>query len=123
MFRIAIMHYGENTQVATIVRSATIMGSGTIASYKFTNNMILCCLFVDFRKFENVYIGWGHKYSSESYSPPSVPAIQEEFPSGPEITEAEDPSPEEEAALRMAQAEAEDNEEMEEAEEDGSDED
>jgi len=47
-----------------------------------------------------------------------------EFPSGPEITEAEDPTPEEEAALRAARAEAmEAAEEMEEAEEEGSDED
>ena len=40
----------------------------------------------------------------------------EEFPSGPEITEAEDPTPEEEAALRAAQQEAEEAEEMEDEE-------
>jgi len=78
----------------------------------------------DYRKFENVYIGHGHKYSQDNYSPPAVPAIMVEFPSGPEITEAEDPTPEEEAALRAARAEAmEAAEEMEEAEEEGSDED
>ena len=67
------------------------------------------------RKFENVYIGWGHKYSAENYSPPTTQPIQEEFPSGPEITEVEDPTPEEEAALRAAQQEAAENaEEMEE---------
>ena len=71
--------------------------------------VLYCC-----RKFENVYIGNGHKYSSQNYSPPPVPAIQEEFPSGPEITEIEDPTPEEEAALRAAQQEAaEAEEEME----------
>ena len=71
-----------------------------------------------FRKFENVYIGWGHKYSAENYSPPAPAPIQDEFPSGPEITEAEDPTPEEEAALRAAQQEAAENaEEMEEGEE------
>ena len=44
--------------------------------------------------------------------------IQDEFPSGPEITEVEDPTPEEEAALRAAQQEAaEAAEEMEEGEE------
>ena len=70
------------------------------------------------RTFENLYVGWGHKYSAENYSPPPPPPIQEEFPSAPEITEAEDPSPEEEAALRTAQQEAaEAAEEMEEAEE------
>ncbi|WAR19877.1 RSH4A-like protein [Mya arenaria] len=76
------------------------------------------------KKFENVYVGHGHKYSQDNYSPPSVPAIMEEFPSGPEITEAEDPTPEEEAALRAARQEAaEAAEDMEEAEEEGSDED
>ncbi|XP_022094680.1 radial spoke head protein 4 homolog A-like isoform X2 [Acanthaster planci] len=71
------------------------------------------------KKFENVYLGWGHKYSPENYSPPPPPPVQEEFPSGPEITEAEDPSPEEEAALRAAQQEAmEQAEEMEDVDED-----
>ena len=77
-----------------------------------------------FRKFENVYIGHGHKYSSDNYSPPPVPEIQEEFPSGPEITEVEDPTPEEEAALRAAQQEAaEAEEEMEEEGEEEEDDD
>jgi len=70
------------------------------------------------KKFENVYIGWGHKYATDNFSPAPVPGIQEEFPSGPEITEVEDPTPEEEAALRAAQQEAAENaEEMEEGEE------
>jgi len=73
------------------------------------------------KKFENVYIGWGHKYGAENYSPPPPPPVLEEFPSGPEITEAEDPTPEEEAALRAAQQEAEEAEEMEEEEEDEED--
>ena len=44
-------------------------------------------------------------------------------PGGPEITEVEDPTPEEEAALRAAQQEAAENEEMgeEEGEEDEDD--
>jgi len=74
------------------------------------------------KKFENVYIGWGHKYAAENYSPPPVPSIQEEFPSGPEITEVEDPTPEEEAALRAAQQEAAENaEDMEDAEDEDDD--
>lgn len=36
---------------------------------------------------------------------------QEEFVSGPEITEADDPSPQDEAALRKAQEQAEEAEE------------
>lgn len=48
----------------------------------------------------------------------------EEFPSGPEITEVEDPTPEEEAALRAARQEAQEAaEDMEEGEEEQSDED
>lgn len=76
------------------------------------------------KKFENVYIGNGHKYSQDNYSPTAMPPMMEEFPSGPEITEGEDPTPEEEAALRAARQEAaEAAEEMEEAEEEQSDED
>lgn len=76
------------------------------------------------KKFENVYVGYGHKYSQENYTPPPPPPIQEEFPSGPEITEAEDPTPEEEAALRAAQQEAaEAAEEMEEGEDEDDDDD
>jgi radial spoke head protein 4A len=50
---------------------------------------------------------------------------QEEFVSGPEITEAEDPTPQDEAALKKAQeqAEAEGEEEAEEEEEEEQDED
>lgn len=70
------------------------------------------------RKFENIYVGWGQKFSAENYSPPPPPPPQEEFPSGPEITEAEDPSVEEEKALKAAQQEALEAAEMEEEEDD-----
>ena len=75
------------------------------------------------RDFENVYIGYGHKYSIENYSPPPPPAVQEEFPSGPEISEHADPTPEEEAAYRAAQQEAAEAEEALEEEEEDEDED
>lgn len=68
------------------------------------------------RTFENVYIGWGHKYSPENYSPDPAPDVQNEFLSGPEVTEVEDPTPEEEAALRAAK-EAEEEEEEEDEDE------
>lgn len=55
-----------------------------------------------FRKFENIYVGWGLKYSGEGYSPPVPPLPQKEYPSGPEITEALDPTLEEELALQEA---------------------
>ena len=70
------------------------------------------------RKFENIYVGWGQKFSAENYSPPPPPPPQEEFPSGPEITEAEDPSVEEEKALKAAQQEAMEAAEMEDEEDD-----
>ena len=70
------------------------------------------------RKFENIYIGWGQKYNAENYSPPAPPMTQEEYPSGPEITETEDPTVEQERALKAAQQEAlEAEEEEEESEE------
>ena len=76
------------------------------------------------RKFENVYVGTGHKYSLDNYSPPSPSSMLFEFPSGPEVTETEDPTPEEEAALHAAEMEAaEAAEEEEEGEEEDEDDD
>ncbi|XP_066559845.1 radial spoke head protein 6 homolog A [Amia ocellicauda] len=54
------------------------------------------------KKFENFYIGWGQKFEGESYTPPVPPPPQREYPSGPEITEALDPTVEEEQALQAA---------------------
>lgn len=54
------------------------------------------------RKFGNIYIGWGMKYIGEAYTPTILPPPQNEYPSGPEITEALDPSVEEEQALKAA---------------------
>ncbi|XP_006984390.2 radial spoke head protein 4 homolog A isoform X1 [Peromyscus maniculatus bairdii] len=55
------------------------------------------------KKFENFYIGWGHKYSVEDYTPPGLPPVYQEYPSGPEITEMDDPSVDEEQAFRTTQ--------------------
>ncbi|XP_077156858.1 radial spoke head protein 6 homolog A-like [Paroedura picta] len=74
------------------------------------------------RRFDNIYIGWGHKYSPVNYTPPELPPVQNEYPSGPEITETTDPTVEEEQALKAAQEEAL-AEEMEEEEEEDEDED
>lgn len=69
------------------------------------------------KKFENLYIGWGHKYSVENYTPPGPPPVYQEYPSGPEIAEMDDPSVEEEQAFRITQEaaalSAEENEETE----------
>eukprot|EP00069_Balaena_mysticetus_P009903 bmy_06572T0 len=74
------------------------------------------------KKFENIYIGWGHKYSPENFNP-SLPApVQQEYPSSPEIMEMSDPTVEEEQALKAAQEQAlaatEEEEEDEEEDED-----
>ena len=74
------------------------------------------------RKYENVYIGWGLKYSSRPFNPVLPPSVQEEFPSGADISETTDPSVEQEKALKAAQEEAqanmEEEEEPEESDED-----
>ncbi|XP_033016481.1 radial spoke head protein 6 homolog A-like [Lacerta agilis] len=75
------------------------------------------------RKFDNIYIGWGHKYSAENFSPQLPPPVQTEYLSGPEITETTDPTVEEEMALKAAQEEALAAEEMEEMDEEEDEED
>uniref|UniRef100_A0A8I6A298 Radial spoke head 6 homolog A n=1 Tax=Rattus norvegicus TaxID=10116 RepID=A0A8I6A298_RAT len=74
------------------------------------------------KKFENLYIGWGHKYSPENFNPMLPALIQQEYPSGPEIMEMSDPTVEEEQALKAAQeqalAAAEEEEEDDEEDED-----
>ncbi|XP_054151557.1 radial spoke head protein 4 homolog A-like [Melozone crissalis] len=73
--------------------------------------------FASGRKFENIYFGWGHKYNPESHTPALPPPAEAEFPIEPGITEAADPTVEEELAFKAAQeealAEAEEEEEEE----------
>ncbi|XP_048840642.1 radial spoke head protein 6 homolog A [Brienomyrus brachyistius] len=76
------------------------------------------------KTFENIYIGWGSKFLAEEYNPPLPPPPQSEYPSGPDITEAADPSLEEEQALKAAlEEQRESQEEMEDAEGDEDEED
>ncbi|NXE39374.1 RSH4A protein, partial [Ptilorrhoa leucosticta] len=77
--------------------------------------------FASGRKFENVYFGWGHKYSPESHTPALPPPAQAEYPSGPGITETVDPTVEEEIAFKVAQEEALAGEEEEGEEEEAED--
>ncbi|KAM6154389.1 radial spoke head protein 6 homolog A [Erethizon dorsatum] len=76
--------------------------------------------FASGKKFENLYIGWGHKYSPDNFNPALPAPVQQEYASGPEITEMSDPTVEEEQALRAAQEQAlaavEDEEDEEEEE-------
>lgn len=54
------------------------------------------------------------KYAGEGYGPPVPPLPQKEYPSGPQITEALDPSLEDEQMLKDALEEQQDaQEEME----------
>ncbi|OXB77551.1 UNVERIFIED_CONTAM: hypothetical protein H355_015843 [Colinus virginianus] len=53
-------------------------------------------------KFGNIYFGWGHKYSLGNHTPALPPPVQPEYPDGPEISEAADPSVEEELAFKAA---------------------
>ncbi|NXA60229.1 RSH4A protein, partial [Mohoua ochrocephala] len=77
--------------------------------------------FASGRKFDNIYFGWGHKYSPESHTPALPPAAQAEYPIGPGITEAVDPTVEEEMAFKIAQEEALAGEEEEGEEEEAED--
>uniref|UniRef100_A0A8C2T5W7 Radial spoke head component 4A n=1 Tax=Coturnix japonica TaxID=93934 RepID=A0A8C2T5W7_COTJA len=80
-------------------------------------------------KFGNIYFGWGHKYSLGNLTPALPPPVQPEYPDGPEIKEATDPTVEEEQAFKAAQEEKdregmeEEEEEEEEAEEEEGDDD
>ena len=53
-----------------------------------------------------MYIGYGHKYQPENYSPPMVPPTVSEYPVGPDVQEMDDPTVEDEQALKKAQEEA-----------------
>nr|VZI09114.1 unnamed protein product [Spirometra erinaceieuropaei] len=57
------------------------------------------------QSFLNFYIGWGQKYIISNFEPALHPDVMEEFPSGPETTEMEDPTADEEEAWKAAHAE------------------
>jgi radial spoke head protein 4/6 len=74
---------------------------------------------------ENIYVGYGHKYTTSDYGPELPPIPANECSDGPEIGETEDPSPEEEAKARAAEAQAalDDEETAQEGEGDNDDDD
>jgi radial spoke head protein 4A len=72
--------------------------------------------------FENIYIGWGLKYSSVAFNPLLPPTVQEEFPIGADVIETTDPTVEQEAALKSKLEEADIAAEEEEEPEDSDDE-
>jgi len=60
------------------------------------------------RKFQNVYYGWGHRYSSKPYNPPLPPPAEAEYVIDATVTEATDPTREEEEAFEALNAVKED---------------
>ncbi|XP_063985995.1 radial spoke head protein 6 homolog A [Diachasmimorpha longicaudata] len=54
------------------------------------------------KKFGNFYVGTGHKFTTRSYAPPAMPAVQQHYKLGPEIMEMMEPSFETEEAYRIA---------------------
>ncbi|XP_007941250.1 radial spoke head protein 6 homolog A [Orycteropus afer afer] len=58
------------------------------------------------KKFENIYVGWGHKYSPENFNPALPAPVQQEYTSGPEVMEMNDPTVEEEQAVKAAREQA-----------------
>ncbi|KAM6185194.1 radial spoke head protein 4 homolog A [Rhynchocyon petersi] len=119
----------EDTEIQNIPPWTTRLSSNLIPQYAIavlrSNLWPGAYAFSNGKKFENFYIGWGHKYSPDNYTPPAPPAVCQEYPSGPETTEMDDPSVEEEQVFRAAQEaallEAEQNEDTEDEEEDDDD--
>ena len=67
--------------------------------------------------WENVYVGYGHKYETTDYGPVLPPMPANEFNDVPEIVEAEDPTAEDEAKARAAEEHADEEGEEEQQEE------
>uniref|UniRef100_A0A8C9AZT1 Radial spoke head component 4A n=1 Tax=Prolemur simus TaxID=1328070 RepID=A0A8C9AZT1_PROSS len=119
----------EDSEIQNIPPWTTRLSSNLVPQYAIavlrSNRWPGAYAFSNGKKFENLYIGWGHKYSPDNYTPPVPPAVYQEYPSGPEITEMDDPSVEEEQAFRAAQEAvvlaAEKNEETEEDEDEEDD--
>nr|XP_002714806.1 radial spoke head protein 4 homolog A isoform X1 [Oryctolagus cuniculus] len=118
----------EDTEIQTIPPWTTRLSSNLIPQYAIavlrSNLWPGAYAFSNGKKFENFYIGWGHKYSVDNYTPPVPPPVHLEYSSGPEVTEMDDPSVEQEQAFKAAQeAAALASEENEETEEDEDEED
>lgn len=80
--------------------------------------------YLSLRIFDNVYIGWGNKYTGSCYNPPAPPPAFQEYPEAEEMRELDDPTVEEERALKEREEEAlRAAEEIENLEEDDDDDD
>lgn len=107
----------QNTPPWTAEASTTLIPQYALAVLS-ANLWLGATAFCTGKRFDNIYIGWGHKYSPDNFNPDLPPPVQNEYPTGPDVTETTDPTVEEEMALKAAQEEALAAEEEEEEEED-----
>ncbi|XP_072499227.1 radial spoke head protein 4 homolog A [Notamacropus eugenii] len=108
----------QNTPPWTAQLSSNLIPQYAIAFLR-SNLWLGAYVFSDGKKFENLYIGWGHKYNPDNYTPPFPPLVQPEYPRGTEIMETDDPTVDEEQAFQVAQEKAlSESEKIEETEED-----
>ncbi|CAF3267805.1 unnamed protein product [Rotaria socialis] len=82
-------------------------------AYAFARGMI----------WENIYVGFGHKYSTTDYRPELPPLPANEYTDLPENIEIDDPTPEDEAKARAAEEHGEEGEEEHEEEAENEEED
>ncbi|XP_071598700.1 radial spoke head protein 4 homolog A-like [Heliangelus exortis] len=113
----------QNIPAWTAYPSTTLIPQHAVAILQ-SNRWPGAFAFASGKKFDNIYFGWGHKYSPENQNPVLPPPVQAEYPSGPEITEGSDPTLEEENAFKAAkeQALADEEEQEEEQEEENEEE-
>jgi radial spoke head protein 4A len=81
-------------------------------AYTFARGMI----------WENIYVGYGHKYTSSNYKAEFPPLPANEY-DGPEMNEADDPTPEDEAKANAPEEQEEGEDDHEEGLENDDDED
>ncbi len=82
-------------------------------AYAFARGMI----------WENIYVGYGHKYTMADYKAEFPPLPSSEYNDGPEIVEADDPTAEDEAKANAPEEHGEGEEDREEGEENDEDDD
>ena len=67
--------------------------------------------------WENIYVGYGHKFATADYGPVFPPMPASEFTDTPEISEADDPTAEDEAKAKAAEEHVDEEGEEEQTEE------
>ncbi|XP_048510818.1 radial spoke head protein 6 homolog A [Athalia rosae] len=87
---------------AWTARQSSLIQPDTAVAYIRSNIWPGAFAFATERKFANVYIGSGHKFTAFNYTPPNMPVVQDEYKIGPEVMEVQDPSVEEEESWRTS---------------------